>query len=162
MKSMFQINDQALWTIYRALTVVLGILRRMMTSWSETGVTKPFCSLVKVSASRARVLCPTCHAENNEGFRFCQMCGEIISEEGALTTKDASMDIDEEGIHKRYEQFQAAWAEKASMKSRSATYVLFTKFLESRSKGTTSCIEDTQPKYVVKFPCWLDSCGARR
>ena len=72
------------------------------------------------------------------------------------------MDIDEAAIRKRFHQFRTAWAEKASMKSRSATYMLFTKFLESRSKSTTSCIEDTQPKDVEGFLCWLDSCGARR
>ena len=116
----------------------------------------PFRSLVRVSASRARVLCPTCHAEKDEGFRFCKMCGETASEEENGTGTDAPMDIDEAAIRKRFHQFRTAWAEKASMKNRLATYMLFTKFLQSRSKSITSRIEDTQPKDVAEFLCWFD------
>ena len=90
------------------------------------------------------------------------MCGETVSEAENTTGTDTPMDIDEAAIRKRFNQFRTAWTEKASMKSRSATYMLFTKFLQSRSKSTTSRIEDTQPKDVVEFLCWLDSCGARR
>ena len=135
---------------------------RLPAPWLEAGESIPFRPLVKVSASRARVLCPTCHAENDEGFRFCQMCGETVSEAENTTGMDAPMDIDEAAIRKRFHQSRNDWAKKAPMKSRSATYMLFTKFLQSRSESITSSIEDAQPKDVVKFLCWLDSCGARR
>ena len=70
--------------------------------------------------------------------------------------------IDEDAISRRYRQFTAAWAEKASTKSRSSTWNLFSRFLESRSNPGATCIETTQPKDVVEYLCWLDSCGTRR
>ena len=36
-------------------------------------------SLLKVSASRAGVLCPTCHSKNDDGYHFCQWCGNTVS-----------------------------------------------------------------------------------
>ena len=73
----------------------------------------------------------------------------------------APLKIDEDAISRRYRQFTAAWAEKASTKSRSSTWNLFSRFLESRSNPGATCIEATQPKDVVEYPCWLDSCGTR-
>ena len=70
--------------------------------------------------------------------------------------------IDEEAISSRYTQFTAAWAEKASTKSRLSTWTLFSRFLESRSIPGATCIETTQPKDVVEYLCWLDSCRTRR
>ena len=86
------------------------------------------------------------------------MCGETVSEAENTTGTDTPIDIDEAAIRKRFSQFRTACAEKVSMKSRSVTYMLFTEFLQSRPKSTTSRIEDTQPKDVVEFLCWLDSC----
>lgn len=97
-----------------------------------------------------------------KAFASAKCVARLYRSNEDTTTTDAPMDIDEVAIRKRFTQFRNAWAEKASMKSRSATYVLFTKFLQSRSRGTASRMEDTQPKDVVEFLCWLDSCGTRR
>ena len=70
--------------------------------------------------------------------------------------------VDEDAISRRYRQFTAAWAEKASTKSRSSTWNPFSRFLESRSNPGATCIEATQPKDAVEYLCWLDSCGTRR
>lgn len=133
----------------------------MLSAHETSGSDQRPRSLLKVSASRARVLCPTCHSENDEGYRFCQWCSGPVPTDrrGGSGT---SLEIDEVALSKRYKQFTDACAEKASTRSRSATWALFSRFLESRPKTGAACIEDTQPKDVVEFLCWLDSSGKRR
>ena len=67
-----------------------------MTPWRATGTTKPFRSLVKVSASRARLhaLHATLRTMKASVFSKCT-CGEMFSEDDAPTNKDPSMDVDE-------------------------------------------------------------------
>ena len=107
------------------------------------------------------MLCPTCLGENDDGYRFCQACGEAVPTDDP-PSRDPPLRIDEQAITRRYAQFSSAWAQKASSRSRSATWTLFSRFLESRSPRKTNCIERTQPSDVVDFLCWLDSCGSRR
>ena len=151
---------QALQAVFTALGLIVSILEAIIPKRDRLGEAKlPPPPLVKVSASRARVLCPECHSENDDSFRFCQWCGYSIAQHQPRTTPP--LQVDEEAISRRYQQFLNAWAEKASARSRSATWALFSNFLASRRNGSVS-IENAQPKDVVEFLCWLDSCGSRR
>ena len=65
-------------------------------------------SLLKVSASRARVLGPTCHSENDDGYHFCQRCGNTVSAHYRQVDGKEPLKIDEDAISRRYRQFTAA------------------------------------------------------
>ena len=67
-------------------------------------------SLLKVSASRAGVLCPTCHSKNDDGYHFCQWCGNTVSAHYRQVDGKGPLKIDEDAISRRYRQFTAAWA----------------------------------------------------
>ena len=150
-------------TVYAALSIAMSILGALLLPVRGTGEAYgQVRSLLKVSASRARVLCPTCHSENDDGHNVCQWCGNTVSAPYRQVDGKRPVKIDEDAISRRYRQFTAAWAEKASTKSRSSTWNLFSRFLESRSYPGATCIEATQPKDVVEYLCWLDSCGTRR
>ena len=155
-------------TVYAALSIDMSILGALLLPARGTGEAYgQIRLLLKVSASRARVLCPTCHSENDDGYHFCQWCGNTVSTHYRQVDGKGPLKIDEDAISRRYRQFTVAWAEKASTKSRSSTWnvfsrFLFSRFLESRSNSGATCIEATQPKDVVEYLCWLDSCGTRR
>ena len=70
-------------------------------------------SLLKVSASRAGVLCPTCHSKNDDGYHFCQWCGNTVSAHYRQVDGKGPLKIDEDAISRRYRQFTAARAEKS-------------------------------------------------
>ena len=151
-------------TVYAALSIAMSILGALLSP--VRGAEEAYGqvhSLLKVSASRARMLCPTCHSENDDGYHFCQWCGNTVSAHYRQADGKGPLKIDEDAISSKYKQFTAAWAEKASTKkSRSSTWNLFSRFLESRSNSGATCIEATQPKGVAEYLCWLDSCGTRR
>ena len=116
--------------------------------------------LVKVSAVRARVLCPMCHGENDEAFRFCQFCAKPSVNVSESTTPP--MLVDEKAIERREEQFHAAVAALASVKSRNQTTDLFNRFLRSRVGKGARHMAAAQPIDVLQFLCWLDACRERR
>ena len=146
--------------IFRALALITSVLGTIFVPRGQPIASAPRPrSLIKVSASRARVLCPVCQSENDDAFRFCQWCGSPV--DNASSCSASPLSVDEDAIALRYSQFLAAYKAKASTRSRSATWTLFEKFLASRTTGAR-CVEDAQPKDVVEFLCWLDSCGARR
>ena len=68
-------------------------------------------SLLKVSASRAGVLCPTCHSKNDDGYHFCQWCGNTLSAHYRQADGRGPLKIDEDAISRRYRQLTAAWAD---------------------------------------------------
>ena len=117
-------------------------------------------SLIKVSAIRARVLCQKCHGEHDEAFKFCQFCGKpwIVEERDVTLT----MHVDEKAIDKRAEQFHAAVAALASVRSRNQSTDLFNRFLGSRVGKGAKHMAAAQPTDILEFLCWLDSCGERR
>ena len=160
---MFDMFFQAMGTVYAALSIAMSILGALLSPVRGAGEAYgQVHSLLKVSASRVRVWCPTCHSENDDGYHFCQWCGNTVSAHYRQADGKGPLKIDEDAISSRYKQFTAAWAEKASTKSRSSAWNLFSRFLESRSNPGATCIEATQPKDVVEYLCWLDSCGTRR
>lgn len=151
---------QAIKTIFAILGLIMSILGaivRLDGHANTEGV--PSSPFIKMSASVARVLCPECYSANDESFRFCRRCGKSVSHDQARA--HTSLQVDEEVISRRYVRFTTACAGRASAKSRSATWALFSRFLASRANGAIF-IESTQPKDVVEFLCWLDSCGKRR
>jgi len=117
--------------------------------------------LVTVSSTRARVLCPSCHGENDDSFRHCQWCAASSdsSREGPTTR---TMLIDEEALSERRSQFQTVMSSRASAKSKVASTSLFGTFLTSRAGGGARTLETAQPEDVLDFLCWLDSCGSGR
>ena len=141
-------------TVYAALSIAMSVLGALLLPVRGTGdAYRQVRSLLKVSASRARVLGPTCcHSENDDGYHFCQWCGNTVSAHYRQVDGKGPLKIDEDAISRRYRQFTAAWAEKAS-KSRSSTWNLFSRFVESRSNPGATCIEATQPKDVVEYLC---------
>lgn len=143
-------------TALASIVGILGALIHKRRSIDENVASSP---LIRVSASRARVLCPECYSENDDSFRYCQWCGHSVAHHRSQTAPP--LQLDEAAISRRYQQFSRTWAEKASTRSRSATWALFSNFLASRKDGFVS-IENAQPKDVVEFLCWLDSCGSRR
>ena len=153
---------QALLAILSALRFIMGIVEAVLPA-SQQGAERAEKrrALVQVSASRARVLCPKCLGENDELFHHCQWCAQAFSDMGAHS-QSSPLELDEVAIGKRYSQFQTALVAKASMKSRSSTMDLFSKFLASRRTGRSVSIAEAQPQDVVEYACWLDSCGKRR
>ena len=69
--------------------------------------------LLKVSASKAGVLRPTCHGKNDDGYHFCQWCGNTVSAHYRQVDGKGPLKIDEDAISRRYRQFTAARAEKS-------------------------------------------------
>ena len=114
--------------------------------------TGPNAALVRVSAVRSRVLCPTCQGENDEEFTFCQWCWES-SETDKNTTTDATMIIDDKALNIRFLQFEKAQAARASEKRRNATTILFNRFLRSLNNGVTKHVAQAHPKDMVDFLC---------
>ena len=130
-----------------------GVLAGLSASRCPPGA--PNTCLIKVSAIRARVLCPKCHGENDEAFTFCQFCGKptvAVSE-----TINQPMRIDEEAIERRAEQFHNAQAALASVRSRNQSTDLFNRFLRSRVGQGAKHMATAQPTDILEFLCWLDS-----
>lgn len=106
-------------------------------------------SLVKVSAIRARVLCPTCLGENDEVFRFCHFRGKHYSATKGSGTK--TMHVDERAIDSRLGQFHRAVAALASVKRKYQTIDLFNRFLQSREGKGAKRMAAAQPTDVRDF-----------
>jgi len=81
---------------------------------------------------------------------------------GEEISRREELHIDEDAIEKRYNEFKEETAGTASMKSRCATTLLYTKFLKSRKTGRSVEMGESQPRDVVDYLCWLDSCSKRR
>ena len=111
----FDMFFHAMGTVYATLSIAMSILGALLSPVRGGGESCGRAhSLLKVSASRARVLCPTCHSENDDGYHFCQWCGNAVSAHCRQTEGKGPLTIDEEAISSRCKQFTAAWAEKAS------------------------------------------------
>lgn len=120
--------------------------------------------LIRVAEVRGRVLCASCNGQNDDFFRFCQFCkapSAAVEEASDRYTK-TPLDIDEQALGARVDQFHAAIAESTSEKRRDAVTDLFARFLKSRVGTGHTHMADAQPKDVLDFLCWLDSCGDRR
>ena len=154
---------QALHIILSALALVMSILNNLVSrAHTEVHQDTPR-SLVKVSTARARVLCPSCHGENDEQFRHCQWCGRPRpAAQNRAHSGQSALIINEVALAERSSQFMTDAASQASAKSRSATATQFSNFLASRTAGGAAHIEQTQPQDVVDFFCWLDTSGLRR
>lgn len=118
-------------------------------------------ALVRVTAVRARVLCPHCIGQNDEGFRYCQFCGDPPEQE-KTPAGPSPLQINEQALQSRAQEFQNAMAKLESIKRRGVTADLFSRFLISRVGGGAKYIENAQPQDVVDFLCWFDACGDGR
>lgn len=120
-------------------------------------------SLIEVAPARARVLCPRadCLGENDERFRYCQWCAQPCTEL-RKTTHKVPMEVDEKAVARRYREFREDVLSTPTIKSRCATTARFIDFLQSRKSGRAVPLEDAQPRDVVEYLCFLDSCGRGR
>lgn len=110
---------------------------------------------------RGRGCYAECLGENDDNYRFCQWCAKPSATRVQISKRDA-LHIDEEQIAKRYKEFKEETAGTVSMKSRCATTQLYTRILTSRAAGRSVKMGESQPRDVVEYLCWLDSCGKRR
>ncbi len=157
---------QALGVLAAAARLTLRIVERWLPSGKQKGLANPDTSsqhLIEVTPARGRVLCPysECLGVNDERFRFCQHCGKPKDAPRRAGT-DKPMDINESAITKRFREFRTEVAETATVKSRCATTQNFARFLQSRKTGRVVLLQEAQPKDVVEYLCYLDSCGSRR
>ena len=119
-------------------------------------------TLVRVAVARGRVLCSECHGENDGMFHFCQWCA-TPSTCYSINTEGARLSIDEAALGARYTQFTTSLENKTSAVRREAATTLLGQFLSSRTTGGGAVgMATAQPRDVVQFLCWLDSCSNRR
>lgn len=107
------------------------------------------------------MLCPSCIGQNDEGFRYCQYCGEPPGQEKSPEVSKP-LQIDEKALQIRAKEFRDTMAALESIKRRGITADVFSRFLISRDGGGAKYIENAQPQDVVDFLCWLDACGDGR
>jgi len=153
--------------VFAAAQLILGILEKWMNS---TGNNKENTNdnggarhLIEVSPVRSRVLCPhsDCLGENDQRYRYCQWCARPGTSL-IRSISDAPMSVDEAAIAKRYKEFRDTTAAAASQKSRCATTRKYNRFLQSRKTGRVVTVEESQPRDITEYLCFLDSCGQNR
>ena len=118
-------------------------------------------TLVRVAVARGRVLCPECHGENDDMFHFCQLCA-TPNTWYSISAEGARLSIDEAALGARYTQFTTSLENKTSTVRREAATTLLGQFLSSRTTGGAVGTATAQPRDIVQFLCWLDSCSNRR
>ena len=95
-------------------------------------------------------------------FHFCQWCA-TASTCYSISTEGARLSIDEAALGTRYTQFtKSLEKKKTSTVRREAATTLLGQFLSSRTIGGAVGIATAQPRDIVQFLCWLDSCSSRR
>ena len=118
-------------------------------------------TLVRVAVARGRVLCPECHGENDDLFYFCQWCA-TPSARYTISAEGSALSIDEAVLGARCTQFATSLANKTTTVRREAATTLLGQFLTLRTTGGAVCMATDQPRNIVQFSCWLDSCSNRR
>ena len=63
---------------------------------------------------------------------------------------------------RRFQEFRADTLATASMKSRCSATTRFMSFLQSRKTGRVVSLEEAQPRDIVEYLCFLDTCGKHR
>ena len=118
-------------------------------------------TLVRVAVARGRVLCPECYGENDDMFHFCQWCA-TPSTCYSISTEGTRLSIDEAALAARYTQFTTSLENNTSMVRREAATTLLGQFFSPRTTGGAVGMATAQPRNIVQFLCWLDSCSNRR
>ena len=94
-------------------------------------------------------------------FHFCQWC-TTPSTCYSISTEGARLSIDEAALGARYTQFTTSVGNKISMVRREAVTTLLGQFLSSQTTGGAVGMATAQPRDIVQFLCWLDSCSNER
>ena len=153
---------QAISHLLRLIGTILPVVQSLLSSLCAGKLTPTSApTLVRVAVARGRVLCPECHGENDDMFHFCQWCA-TPSTCDSISTEEACLSIDEAALGARYTQFTTSLENKTSTVRREAATTLLGQFLSSRTTGGAVGMATAQPRDIVQFLCWLDSCSNRR
>ena len=117
-------------------------------------------TLVRVAVARGRVLCPECRGENDDMFHFCQWCATRCTCY-SIIGKGARLSIDEAALGARYTQLTTSLENKTSTVRREAATTLSGQSLSLRTTGGAVGMATAQPRDIVQYLCWLDSCSKR-
>ena len=118
-------------------------------------------TLVRVAVARGRVLCPECHGENDDMFHFCHWCA-TPSTCCTISVDEARLSIDDAAVGAQYTQFTTSLETQTSTVRREAAMTLLGQFLSSRTTGGAVGMAAAQPRDIVQFLGWLDSCSNKR
>ena len=80
----------------------------------------------------------------------------------SISAEEARLSIDEAALGARYTQFTTSLENKTSTVRREATTTLLGQFLSSPTTGGAVGMAAVQPRGIVQFLRWLDSCSNRR
>ena len=80
----------------------------------------------------------------------------------SISTEGACLSIDEAALGARYTQFTTSLKNKTPTVRREAATTLLGQFFSSRTTGGAVGMATAQPRDIVQFLCWLDSCSNRR
>ena len=153
---------QTIGHLPRLIGTILPVVQSLLSSLCAGKLTPTSApTLVRVAVARGRVLCPECHGENDVMFHFCQWCA-TPSTSSSISAEGARLPIDEAGLGARYTQFTTFLENKTPTVRREAATTLLRQFLSSRTTGGAVGMATVQPRDIVQFLCWLDSCSNRR
>ena len=153
---------QATGHMLRLIGTILPVVQALLSSLCADKLTPTSApTLVRVTVARGRILCPESHEENDDMFHFCQWCA-TPSTCYSISAEGARLSIDEATLGARYKQFTTSLENKTSTVRREAATTLLGQFLSSRNTGGAVGMATAQPRDIVQFLCWLDSCSNRR
>ena len=153
---------QAIAHLLRLVGTILPVVQSLLSSLCAGKLTPTFApTLVRVAVTRGRVLYPECHGENDNMFHFCHWCA-TPSTCYSVSTDGARLSIDEAALGAQYTQFTTTLENKTSTVRKEAATTLLGQFFSSRTTGGAVGMATAQPRDIVQFLCWLDSCSNRR
>ena len=113
------------------------------------------------SGSAGPRIMPRMPRKNDDMFHFCQWCA-TPSTCDSISTEGACLSIGEVALGARYTQFTTSLENNTSTVRREAATTLLGQFFSSRTTGGAVGMATVQPRDIVQFLCWLDSCSNMR
>ena len=150
---------QAIGHLLRLIGTILPVVQSLLSSLCAGKLTTTSAPTL-VAVARGRVLCPECRGENDDMFHFCQGCA-TRSTCYSISGEGARLSIDEAALGARYTQLTTSLENRTSTVRREAATTLSGQFLSSRTTGGAVGITTAQPRDIVQFLVWLDSCSNR-
>ena len=148
--------------LLRLICTILPVVQSLLSSLCAGQLTPTSApTLVRVAVARGRVLYPECHGETYDMFHFCQRCA-TPSTCYSISAEGARLSIDEAALGARYTQFITSLENETYTVRREAATTPLGQFLSSQTTGGAVGMATAQPRDIVQFLCWLDSCSDRR